>query len=163
MATSQITAWNPVVRPHPLAPLRTRLCRIGICLLVVCNVAAAGTAVYGARAVLTNPGSIAPSANTPVAATAGNVEDVRTFYAAVNDAIRTGDASPLDALVASRLSWCLPCPAQAPDREGLKRYVTDLHRLSPEMRLVVDEVVGGLSETVSVRVHVSGYPVAGPP
>ncbi len=94
------------------------------------------------------------------AVAAENAKAVSTFYTAVNEAIRTGDAAPLDALVAPDLNWCLTCPGQTPDRAGLKRYVTDLHRVSPEMRLVVDEVVGEFLESVVVRVHVSGYPIA---
>ncbi len=130
-------------------------------LLVLCNLLAAGAALVGANEVPTNPGSLVTFSSPVAVAAAENADAVELFYAAVNEAIRTGDTDPLDALVAPDVDWCLPCPGQAADRAGLKRYVADLHRASPEMRLLVDEVVGSLLEMFTVRVRVSGHPVAG--
>ena len=130
-------------------------------VLAVCNVVATVAALVGAKAVLSNPGSLATFSSPAAVAAADNEEAVTAFYAAINEAIHTGDASPLDALVAPGVDWCNQCPGHASDRAGLKQYLTDLHRSSPEMRLVVDQVAGGLLETVTVRVHVSGFPIAG--
>src|SRR5215217_2377493 len=94
MATPQITAQHPVARLHPLPPLRARLRRVGVVLLVVCNVVAAGTAVFGANAVLTHPGSLEPTANPSVAVATDNAQAASAFYAAMNEAIRTGDGAP---------------------------------------------------------------------
>src|SRR5829696_752620 len=155
-------AAHPVVASVPLPSRRcARLRRSMLLLLVLCNLLAAGAALVGANEVLTNPASLEAFSSPIADSAAENADAVGWFYAAVNEAIRTGDTAPLDALVAPDVDWCLPCPGQAADRTGLKNYVADLHRASPELRLVVDEVVGGLLETFTVRVRVSGHTLAG--
>jgi hypothetical protein len=126
-------------------------------LLTICLALATAVALLGAGDALTDAGTAAPRAG-PAAANAQLVHD---FYAAVNEAIRTGDAYALDTLVAPDVAWCSPCPGQSPTRAGLKRYLTDLHRTAPEARLAVESVVAGFPDTVTARVRISGYPTMG--
>ena len=129
-----------------------------VLVLAVCLSLATGVALLAAAASLANPGLAAP-----ISPSAANAALVRDFYAAVNDAIGTGDADALDAVVAPAVAWCAPCPGQAPTRAGLKRYLGDLHRAAPDTRLAVESVVAGPEGTATASVRVSGSPVVGDP
>jgi hypothetical protein len=149
-------------RPPSRAPRTGARRRAGarrpvLLVLALCLALATGVALLGAGAALTAPGAAAPGAG-PAAA---NAALVREFYAAVNDAIGTGDAAALDPLVAPAFAWCRPCPGQSPTLAGLKRYLAALHRTAPEARLAVESVVAGDQGTVTAWVRVAGYPAVG--
>ena len=142
------------LRQHAGGEPRSVLLALTLCVSLATGVAllAAGSAVSDGRAEVTLSGP----------ATA-NAELVRAFYATVNDAIRTGDADALDALVAPGFAWCRPCPGQAPTLEDFRRHLAGLRRMAPEARLAVEDVVADTEGTVTARVHVTGYPLVGEP
>src|SRR3712207_5996487 len=69
----------------------------------------------------------------PVAArTAGNTEAVvRSFYDAVNYALRSGDASALEAATDPALVLRVPPLGVTADRAGLVRYLVAVHATVP--------------------------------
>jgi SnoaL-like domain len=137
----------------------TRIGRKSFLVMTLCCSIAAGVTLLNIGIALSDPGVVA-STSGPVAA---NEQLVRDFYAAVNDTIRTGKPGKLNTIVAPNVAWCLACPGQSPTRESLKNYLVNLHRTAPETRLVVDSVVAGFQDMVTVHVNVSGYPLVGDP
>jgi mannose-6-phosphate isomerase-like protein (cupin superfamily) len=132
--------------------------RVSFLVLTLCLLVATGVTLLNIGLALRQPGVAAPLSARPAAL---NAALVREFYAAVNDAIRTGDAGALNAIVIPDFAWCLPCPGQLPTRDGLTRYLADLHRTVPGARLAVDSVIAGFQDTVMARVRVSGFPIVG--
>jgi quercetin dioxygenase-like cupin family protein/ketosteroid isomerase-like protein len=116
---------------------------------------ATGTTLAGFGLVLTDPG-VAPSMPGQAAA---NEDLVRDFYAAVDAALRIGTADDLDSLVAPAFVWCRPCGGDDPTLAGLKHHLTDLRRTTPDLRLVVESVVGGSEDTATANVRVAGSPL----
>jgi predicted SnoaL-like aldol condensation-catalyzing enzyme len=87
---------------------------------------------------------------SPLPPPATNGEDVvHRFYAAVNDAIATGDPSRLYTVVASHFVARDPLPGVEPGRSGLERYLLRLHQVDPGLRLVPDVVVAAGDLTVA--------------
>jgi hypothetical protein len=82
-------------------------------------------------------------ATTPItfvasgAATEGNV---RELYDAANRVLRTGDPSPLHTVLSPTFLDHVALPNVSPDAHGFETYLLDLHRVSPDAELVVDEV-----------------------
>jgi mannose-6-phosphate isomerase-like protein (cupin superfamily) len=131
-----------------------------IVLLLVAGLAlATGLALLAAGFALSDPGIAAVSPGG-----AGSRADlVQRYYAAVNDAIRTGATSPLDALLAAGFDDGAAAGAGNPSREGFKQYLARLHRTIPGARVAVEDVVVGEDgETVLARVAVVGLPLADP-
>jgi predicted ester cyclase len=90
---------------------------------------------------------------------------VRRFYAAVNDAVRTGDLSLLDDVAVTHTDRM---PGAAGTRCDLRCRVSALHRLDPDVRLRVDDVlvdgdrvVARLSIQTSDRPALLGLPLHG--
>jgi predicted SnoaL-like aldol condensation-catalyzing enzyme len=81
--------------------------------------------------------------------TTGNATVVRTFYAAVNDAIATGDTSAIQRVVAPHFVEQNPLPTGRPGREGLEAFLRALHEIDPNMRLVVEAMVADESRVVA--------------
>jgi predicted ester cyclase len=77
---------------------------------------------------------------------------VRRYYAGINEAVRTGNLSLLDSVLAEEregepTTGSSPCP--------IRCQVATLHRLAPQSRLAIDEVtVAG--DRVAVRLHIDG-------
>ena len=128
----------------------------GVNFLVVtlCLTLAAGVTLFSTGLALREPGIAAPISTRPADL---NEELVREFYVAVSDAITTGDVDALDMIVAPDIIWCFPCAGYSPNLEGLKRYLTSLHRSSPDARLTVESVVAGLGDTVTAQIRVAGF------
>jgi mannose-6-phosphate isomerase-like protein (cupin superfamily) len=80
---------------------------------------------------------------------------VRRFYAAVNEAIATGDVGKLRAVVAPDFVDRERLPGFGPGRAGLEEYVGAVAALAPGLRLEVEEVVA-VGGRAMVRVAVSG-------
>lgn len=80
-------------------------------------------------------------------------EVVHAFYAAVNETIRTGDTSTLEAAIDKHVITHGPLATIAPDRSGLVHYVSSLHEIDPYLELDVAEIsVTGDRAVVDVRV-----------
>ncbi|HZA92884.1 MAG TPA: ester cyclase, partial [Gemmatimonadales bacterium] len=69
---------------------------------------------------------------------AANEEIVRRFYAAVNDAVRTGDLSLLDHVAVTKKDQM---PGAAGIECDVRCRVSALHRLDPDVRLQVDDML----------------------
>jgi predicted ester cyclase len=78
---------------------------------------------------------------------------VRRYYAAINDAIRTGDLTLLDGIATATESEI--GTDAAPAGCGMRCRVAALHRLAPEMRLTIREVVAD-GNRAAVRLNVVG-------
>jgi predicted ester cyclase len=79
----------------------------------------------------------------------GGADVVRRFYAAVNEAIATGNLSDLNTVVASHFVDEAPLPGVAPGRDGLENYVLALHGAVPELRLVAEVMVASADEVAT--------------
>jgi hypothetical protein len=80
-------------------------------------------------------------------------EVVRSFYAAVNEAIRTGDTNALETVMSEHASTHGPLETVAPNRAGLTHYLASLHANVPELELDIEELaVTGNRAVVDVNV-----------
>jgi predicted ester cyclase len=79
---------------------------------------------------------------------------VHRFYAAVNDAVQTGDLALLESVVAAEVLDA-PAGAAASSPCSLRCRVAALHHLAPHLRLAVDEVLVD-GDQVAVRLTVQG-------
>lgn len=129
--------------------------RKAILVVILCLTVATGVTLLNIGMVLSKPDVVVPLSRPSET----NMKLVREFYVAVNDVIYTGDAVPLNAIVAPDLTWCQPCSGQSPTPDGLSRYLQQLHRIAPDAHLEVGSVVAGLQGTVVANVRVSGYPL----
>lgn len=80
---------------------------------------------------------------------------VGRYYTAINGAIATGDTAPLDALLAPDFVEGAPLSGSGPDRSRLDALLIHLHRMRPQFRLVVVEVIAS-TETTFATVEVDG-------
>ena len=94
-----------------------------------------------------------------------NAATVRRFYEAANRALLTGDAGPLDALLAADFVDHADRPGQSRDRSGLVRYLQALHRADPALTLMGHDLVAeGDRVAALVRIEgASGAPAVGVP
>jgi ketosteroid isomerase-like protein len=155
-ASSRSQSAHPfgIARRQRRRERRPALLVASLCLSLV-----TGIALVATGAALTDAGPSLPRSGH----SAANADLVRDFYAAVNRAIETGDATPLDQIVTPDATWCLSCPNRPPTRDGLKLYLAALHRATPDARLAVESVVAGVEGTVVARVLVTGYPLVAEP
>jgi predicted ester cyclase len=86
---------------------------------------------------------------------ASNLDLVRRFYAAVNDALRTGDTAPLDSLVAPDFVDQIRSPGAASTRAGLAQHVQSLQTVFPDLQLTVLDLVAQ-NDRVLARVGLAG-------
>jgi hypothetical protein len=82
---------------------------------------------------------------TPVAArpSDGTAGVVRAFYGAVNQVLRSGDPTALDAVVAPNLAMHPPPPGVTADRAGLGRYLAVVQTTHRYAQIVLDDLVVG--------------------
>lgn len=106
-----------------------------------------------------------PTVSSGIAA--ANESVVRRFYDAVNDAIRTGDAAGLDAVVAAELVDHGAAGGAASGRDELKARLARIHTAAPDMRLRVDAVatdgdtvIAAVTALAPARGELLGLPVA---
>jgi hypothetical protein len=158
MRSLHTDARRPASRSSPSGPeRRAGAPRAAVLVALLCLSLATGAALVGAGAALADP-PIRMAAAGPAAAH----EDVaHDFYRAINDAIRTRDVDALDQLVAPAVAWCAPCDDEGASRDGLKRYLTRLHRAAPAARIETETVVAGYPDTVMARVRVAGLSLIG--
>jgi hypothetical protein len=84
-------------------------------------------------------------------------EVVRSFYAAVNETIRTGDTNALETVMSEHASTHGPLETVAPNRAGLTHYLASLHANAPELELDIEELaVTGNRAVVDVKVTGAG-------
>jgi hypothetical protein len=107
-----------------------------------------------------------PAIANPVAS--GTKEDVRAFYNAVNETVRSGDVSGLDAIVSKNLTIHGPLASLAPDREGLTHYLLSLHAIAPDLTVTPgsvalsgDRAVADVKMTSSVEGSFLGSALSG--
>jgi mannose-6-phosphate isomerase-like protein (cupin superfamily) len=131
-----------------------------IFFLMVCLTLATGVTLFSIGLTLSHPGVAAPLSPRSAQLNAALVSE---FYAAVNLAIRTGNADALTTIVAPDVAWCHRCSGQAPTREGLTSYLTSFHLAAPNAFLTVESVVAGVDDTVTAQVRFTGYPLLGDP
>jgi hypothetical protein len=72
---------------------------------------------------------------------ASNRDLVERFYGAVNDALRTGDTAPFDALVAPDFVDLVRSPGETSSRAGLAQHLRALHTVFPVLQLTVLDLV----------------------
>lgn len=101
-------------------------------------------------AVVLSAGAVFGSASSPIASGRGNGDVVRHFYTALNEAIRTGDVTPLDALVAPNFVDHPARPNDISPRAALLQAVLALHAKNPDFRIEVTSVAAE-GDTVTVR------------
>jgi predicted ester cyclase len=87
--------------------------------------------------------------------TAGNVAAIRRFYDAVNVVLLTGNVDPLAAQLAPDFVEHTAVPGQTSDEDGLAGYLRALHRATPALVVMVDDLVAQ-GDRVAVRVQVNG-------
>jgi hypothetical protein len=141
----------PRVRSRQPGSRRSHVLVLALCLALVTAVTLVGAGFAWTDAAVPippRPGSAA-----------ANEALVRDFYAAVDAALRTGNAGGLDSLVAPAFVWCRPCGGDDPTLAGLKDHLTELRRTTPDLRLVVGSVVGGSGGTATAEVRVAGSPL----
>jgi hypothetical protein len=80
---------------------------------------------------------------------------VRTFYAAANSVLATGDAAALAAAVPADFIDHAGLPGATPDRAGLARYLAALHDVAPGARLTVADLTA-VGDRAMARVEVLG-------
>src|SRR5215207_8952733 len=113
-------------------------------------------------AVALAAGALLVSAPAPTTRDGANDAVVRRFYAAINEAIRAGDAAPLDALLAADFADH-PAPADGtPARAAVLRAALALHAEDPDLQVEV-ETVAADGETVTVRSHLRRGGTGGAP
>jgi predicted ester cyclase len=125
---------------------------------VALNLLASALTILAAVALLASA-TLVGSAPLPAPPEPQTATVVRAFYAAVNDALRSGDTGPLERLVAPDVVLHGAPPGASPDLTGLERHLLAVHDAAPGTQLAVDELtVAG--ERAIVRLHVSAGPAA---
>jgi hypothetical protein len=138
----------PPVGPDPIRRAVLVPLLIGLSLVTA-------LALVGAGLTLATPGMPVPASGSAAA----HDDLVRDFYAAVNQAIQTGDTTAVTTLVAPEVQWCHRCPSQRPSSAGLRSYLLTLHQQAPHARLVIETVVANAAGTVMAQVAVTGFPL----
>jgi predicted ester cyclase len=83
---------------------------------------------------------------------------VHDFYRAINEVIRTGDATTLDEIVAEDLDFHSPSTEFQPNRSGLEEYLMSVHEAFPAFQLQIKDVARNGDQAI-VRVDEgSGQP-----
>jgi len=111
-------------------------------------------ALVGLAATLAAPGARA----TRAAETAGIV---RSFYAAANDAVRTGDPTAIDAIVSGAFVERGAGDEPGSDLERLRRRLVVLHAAHPDLRFQVRNVVADRGQAVA-HIALEGLAVGAP-
>jgi hypothetical protein len=112
-----------------------------------------GLALMAMANVVTEPNPLPERQSGDAAA---NVALVRSFYAAANAVLGTGDAAPLDALLAPGF---VEHPATVGGGAGRANLVHELQALGsvfPGLRLVVDSAEATGTDEITTRIHVEG-------
>ena len=122
-----------------------------ICMLAL----ATGIALLGTGTLIAGPALEAGSPFAQDDAAAANIALVRRFYAAVNEALQTGEASSLDGVVAVNFVDRTARPGFTPTRDGLARHLLALRATFPAMRLTPEEPIAQ-GDSVLARVWVEG-------
>jgi hypothetical protein len=122
---------------------------LAVCALaLVTGIVLAETRLVALTPIVAHDDSMRQTANTDL---------VRSFFAAVNDTLRTGDPAPLETLLApdyeERANWL----GGVPMRDGLGDSLRSLHAVYPELRLTIGDL---LAEDDRV---VAWITTAGPP
>jgi quercetin dioxygenase-like cupin family protein len=145
--------------------------RRSIILPVTCLLAlATGVALLRAGALLADPAPPAGSRSAVGAAAAANTALVGRFYEAVNAALRSGDPTPVAALLAADFVDRAARPGVAPTRDGLLQQVLTLRATFPALRLTVEDrrahgdwVLAWVRAEGAAPELFLGIPLAGPP
>jgi hypothetical protein len=111
-------------------------------MTIVLGLATAATLTVSAMA-LTTPSSIA----TTAANDRGGI--VRGFYAAVNEAIATGETADLESVLAPDFVDRDPPPGTRADRAGFLRSVASLHQAAPSLHLEVDALAVDVDRVIT--------------
>lgn len=138
--------------PPIAAWLRESMHRPIVALFACLLLTATGLGLLGVAATVTQ----APITVAPDTATADAAEAVGRFYAAADEALRTGDATALRDAVAP--GYVEHASSKA-SRTGVAGYVASLARLRaacPDCRLAVEELMVG-TEQAAVRVVAHGH------
>jgi predicted ester cyclase len=118
------------------------------CLLLT----ATGLGLLGVATTVTQaPLAFAPAIDTAAAAAA-----VDRFYAAADEALRTGDAAALDAAVAPGYRDHAAPAGSRPGAAGYARFLAELRTACPDCQLAAEELVLG-HDQAAVRVAVEGH------
>ena len=117
-------------------PIRVRRSRHGASARSTIPAAAFLLSIVAALAFLRAAALIPPPSGDVLAAEDGE-QLARRFYAALNDAIRTGDPSYLDGLVAPALLSA----TGPPERGALPGRIRAAHLSAPNQRLILDDVL----------------------
>lgn len=122
--------------------------RSALLLLVAVLSTVTGTALIGAGLVLVRPATGSSTATTTIG-------PVSAYVAAVNQLLRTGDATALDAVVADDFVDHGPSAVFGSDRAGLTRHVRVLRASYPDLAFSLDDALSSGSR-VSVRLTAKG-------
>jgi predicted ester cyclase len=120
---------------------------LAACVLAVVT----AVALLAAGIAVTTRPAIAPATDRGAA----NVALVRRFYDAVNETLRSGDATSLDAVVAADLVEHPSALGGVAGREGLVRSLVSRRAAFPGLRLAVDDVRPAGPDRVVAFVHPS--------
>lgn len=102
-----------------------------------------------------------PMPDAPEFPITDGTEVVERFYAAVNEAIATGNSVALQRVVNPSFVDENPLPGVNPGRAGLEEYLVALHDADPGLRLEAD-VISASSDQVVARVQVWHEPTEFP-
>jgi predicted ester cyclase len=107
---------------------------------------ATGLALLGLAELLvpSSPGSTAPNAEA-----VADAATVRRLYAAVDDALATGNLAPLESVLAPSFVDHAAAPGQPADRTGFEQRLVALRAVFPALRLTVTELVAEGDEAVA--------------
>jgi predicted ester cyclase len=116
-------------------------------LLLSCLLAlATGLALlaFGQLLVPSSPGATAPNPEA-----VADAATVRRLYAAVDDALGTGNLAPLDAVIAQSFVDHAALPGRPTNRTGFEQGLVALHAVYPTLRLTVTDLVAEGDEVVA--------------
>jgi quercetin dioxygenase-like cupin family protein len=108
---------------------------------------------------------LAPEITLDAPRAATNLATVRSFYDAANRLLATGDAVPLQQIVAADFVDHTQRPGVMPDRDGLIRYLRAWHGSDPTFWLSVDDLAAKGDRVITVVEAASdgGAPASGLP
>lgn len=119
---------------------------------VALNLLASALTILTAIALL-GAATVLGDTSAPVVVSERHERVIHEFYGAVNEAVRSGDATALDRLLAPDLVFHPPSAQIAPNRAGLERYLTSIHDTDPAFQLQVEAIVSDGDRAVA---HVVG-------
>lgn len=106
---------------------------------------------------------ILPMSEAPALSGPARTDVVERFYAAVNEAIATGDPAALRSVVNPSYADENPLPGVSPGRDGLEAYLATLHDADPGLRLEPRVLFASAQEVVAEVAVAHGPAVAVPP